>query len=190
MKMKISLCVIAIICAVCGFAYSACDLCVNKIGIGTTSPPSEKFHLLDADGQIYSNGSSLNLQRSTDISPITGFLFEIYKSRGSVGNETNVSSGDIIGQYDFYYHNEVPTLGARWGVQMDNSISATKLWFAVANRAEFLMNMKIEGDLKLDNSNITCIMMRDTDDAGWTECNTLNGSLTCSIDADGICDGS
>ena len=35
-----------------------------------------------------------------------------------------------------------------------------------------------------------CLMFRDTDNSGWTECNALNGVLTCSVDADGICDGS
>jgi hypothetical protein len=35
-----------------------------------------------------------------------------------------------------------------------------------------------------------CLMFRDTDNAGWTECFTLNGTLTCTIDTDGICDGS
>ena len=35
-----------------------------------------------------------------------------------------------------------------------------------------------------------CLMFRDTDNAGWTECNALNGILTCSLDADGVCDGS
>jgi hypothetical protein len=34
-----------------------------------------------------------------------------------------------------------------------------------------------------------CIMMRDTDDAGWTECFTLNGVMSCTTDADGVCDG-
>lgn len=33
-----------------------------------------------------------------------------------------------------------------------------------------------------------CIMLRDTDDAGWTECDALDGTLSCSVDADGICD--
>ena len=35
-----------------------------------------------------------------------------------------------------------------------------------------------------------CLMIRDTDVAGWTECFTLNGVLSCTIDADGLCDGS
>lgn len=35
----------------------------------------------------------------------------------------------------------------------------------------------------------SCVMWRDTDDAGWTECFALNGTLSCTTDADGVCDG-
>jgi len=166
------------------------DLIVNgKLGIGTTSPV-KKFELLGARGLFSSDAEAMNLQRSADTSPITGFLFEIYKSRGSVGSETNVLGNDVIGQYDFYYHDSVPVLGARWGAAMDNSTTATKFFFENADRAHFKLDVNIDGSLTLDNGGVTCIMMRDTDDAGWTECNSLDGALTCSVDADGICDGS
>lgn len=33
-----------------------------------------------------------------------------------------------------------------------------------------------------------CIMLTDTDNAGWTECKALNGTLSCATDADGVCD--
>lgn len=42
--------------------------------------------------------------------------------------------------------------------------------------------------LKLNGSGGGCMMIRDTDDAGWTECDALDGVLSCSIDADGVCD--
>lgn len=38
-------------------------------------------------------------------------------------------------------------------------------------------------------TNVGCMILRDTDDAGWTECFALNGVLSCTIDADGVCDG-
>lgn len=44
------------------------------------------------------------------------------------------------------------------------------------------------GQLTLDGSTGGCIMLRDTDDAGWTECDALDGTLSCSVDADGVCD--
>ena len=44
------------------------------------------------------------------------------------------------------------------------------------------------GQITMDGSTGGCLMLRDTDDAGWTECDALDGVLTCSIDADGVCD--
>lgn len=44
------------------------------------------------------------------------------------------------------------------------------------------------GQFTLDGSTGGCIMLRDTDDAGWTECDALDGVLSCSIDSDGVCD--
>lgn len=41
-----------------------------------------------------------------------------------------------------------------------------------------------------DLSSPTFIMFRDSDDAGFTECGALNGSISCAIDADGVPDGS
>lgn len=44
------------------------------------------------------------------------------------------------------------------------------------------------GQFTLDGSTGGCIMLRDTDDAGWTEIDALDGVLTATIDADGLCD--
>lgn len=33
-----------------------------------------------------------------------------------------------------------------------------------------------------------CLMFRDTDNAGWTECKFLDGVMSCATDADGVCD--
>ena len=45
-----------------------------------------------------------------------------------------------------------------------------------------------KGQVTIDGSTGGCLMIRDTDDAGWTQCSTLNGVMTCSVDSDGICD--
>lgn len=44
------------------------------------------------------------------------------------------------------------------------------------------------GQLTLDGTTGGCIMLQDTDGAGWTECDALNGVLTCETDGDGVCD--
>ena len=33
-----------------------------------------------------------------------------------------------------------------------------------------------------------CLMFRDTDNAGWTECKFDDGVMSCGTDADGVCD--
>lgn len=43
------------------------------------------------------------------------------------------------------------------------------------------------GQITFDGSSGGCLMLRDTDDAGWTKCTALDGVLTCTTDADGIC---
>lgn len=45
------------------------------------------------------------------------------------------------------------------------------------------------GGLRIENGANSCFILRDTDDAGWTECCALNGVLSCGIDADGLIDG-
>ncbi len=50
-------------------------------------------------------------------------------------------------------------------------------------------NLTVPGDIISGASGAGCLMMRDSDDAGWSECSTLNGTLACTIDTDGVCDG-
>ena len=42
--------------------------------------------------------------------------------------------------------------------------------------------------ITIDGTTGACLMLQDTDGAGWTECDALNGTLSCSTDADGVCD--
>lgn len=46
----------------------------------------------------------------------------------------------------------------------------------------------VTGQVRMDGDTGGCLMIRDTDNAGWTECDALDGALTCSIDLDGICE--
>jgi hypothetical protein len=46
------------------------------------------------------------------------------------------------------------------------------------------------GKLQIGGPTIAgCIMLGDTDRGGCTECFALNGALTCTTDADCLCDG-
>ena len=42
--------------------------------------------------------------------------------------------------------------------------------------------------MTIDGTTGACFMLQDTDGAGWTECDVLNGTMSCSTDIDGICD--
>lgn len=50
-------------------------------------------------------------------------------------------------------------------------------------------NLTVPGSITTGTSGASCMMYRDTDDAGYTECFWLNGVQSCTIDADGTCDG-
>lgn len=43
------------------------------------------------------------------------------------------------------------------------------------------------GCVRADGAVGGAVMLRDTDDAGWTECTALNGTLSCTTDPDGLC---
>jgi hypothetical protein len=185
MKIKISLCVIAIISAVCGFAYSACDLCINdlkvdgKLGVGTDTPTRTVQIISDSTGQlrfgasgnqelfVHDTARTVRLRIKTELASTGDAIIRL--------ENENADVADII----LYDNGEVEL--SRGSVAF---ITFTE------NHVEMGKNTLIEGDLRLDNAESTCIILRDTDNAGWTECNTLNGSLSCTVDSDGICDGS
>lgn len=68
--------------------------------------------------------------------------------------------------------------------------SAGNLGIGTASPASMLAVNKGTGvgQITLDGSTGGCLMIRDTDDAGWTECDYLDGVETCTVDADGVCD--
>jgi len=43
------------------------------------------------------------------------------------------------------------------------------------------------GAIRLDGSSGGCIMVRDTDDSGWSKGTLLDGAITWATDADGVC---
>jgi hypothetical protein len=43
------------------------------------------------------------------------------------------------------------------------------------------------GSVKFNNGSSTCLMVRDSDDLGWSKLTVLNGVLTVAEDADGVC---
>lgn len=65
----------------------------------------------------------------------------------------------------------------------------------LSSKKDLLVEGKIEAQSTVygtsfnATSGIGCLMMTDTDSAGYTECTFLNGVMSCGTDADGVCDG-
>jgi len=56
------------------------------------------------------------------------------------------------------------------------------------NGGEFLFkNNDSTSTIKIDGERGGCLIFRDTDNSGWTQCNALNGIITCQTDTDGKC---
>jgi len=82
-------------------------------------------------------------------------------------------------------------------VQNDTSGSGAAYSFAGSNSSWSYIgdtgNMTIDagtgfGQYTADGSSGGCLMVRDTDDAGWSKGKLLDGSVTWATDTDGICD--
>lgn len=133
----------------------------DNVGIGTSSP--EKKLVLagaDSDMRIKSTTSSVHgeLQFFSDL----GESFNI-----GVGGSTTSPASEAF---------------------FENVISGAPVNF-ISNAGRFGFNAGTgTGQITIDGDTGGCLMFQDTDNAGWTECDALNGSLTCSTDADGICD--
>jgi hypothetical protein len=66
-------------------------------------------------------------------------------------------------------------------LEVQDSVAGNVTVSVAANNAGF-------GVFKASGTLGGCLMIEDNTGNGWTKCTTLLGVLTCSIDADGICD--
>lgn len=79
------------------------------------------------------------------------------------------------------------------------TLSGVSAYFLAAGASTQAPLLTVENDIPTtqsfsDSLYITggagsCIMLRDSDDAGFSECQVLNGTMSCATDADGVCDG-
>lgn len=85
---------------------------------------------------------------------------------------------------------ESSTTSIQFDVNSDSYINAGNLGIGTSvPQSKIHMNGATGvGQLTLDGDTGGCLMFRDTDNGGWSECDILDGTMSCSTDTDGICD--
>ena len=127
-------------------------------------------------------------------------------TRGYMGVE--IGAGNLVtgsGANDMVFRNAGASNAFRWGVgsamKMTLSLDGF-LGIGTASPTSKLEVLTASGNNVVASSSTAsgfgvflavgtsggCLMIRDTDNAGWIECTALNGTLSCAIDADGVCD--
>lgn len=127
---------------------------------------------------------------------------EITRGTIDISDDTNLAvgiginlTGDTI-TYDGTY-NEISNPTANTEIEFAGftnswtSTGSSGTLFEIGNATNgALLDLDKSGTLTIGEGNVGCIMLVDTDQAGFTECFALNGSINCTTDADGVCDGS
>ncbi len=160
----------------------------GKVGIGNTAPAV----LLDVRGSAYvgdGSGGYLTLAADAATSFIGGSDYrpvsvisngDAYMVLDSDNNDSDTKKFQINkNNYNPASGVGVFTVLESGNVGIGNSAPAASLVIDEGTGV---------GQITLDGSTGGCLMFRDTDDAGWSECDLLDGVMTCSTDADGVCD--
>lgn len=158
----------------------------DMVGIGT-STPTYKVHIADATG---SEQNLLLLERIND--PADNTIAAIVSGTAGIAG-INFGDTDADNRAGIRYDNSGEDLSFKVNGVSNRVVFENDGDVGIGNSTP---NTKLSLDgtgnigIKIDGSSGGCLMIRDTDDAGWTECFVLNGVMSCTIDADGICDGS
>ncbi len=154
------------------------------VGIGTTSP-TEQLHL---DGSL---GSGMQFTRTTHGTDQTlGYILfgnvDLDKTLiALIGSEDGATG--TAGKFQIQTQAAGGSLATAMTVASDGNVG-----IGTTSPSSILAIDKGTGwgQITSDGSSGGCLMLRDTDDAGWTECSVLDGTMSCSTDDDGVCDGS
>jgi len=160
----------------------------GNVGIGTDNPGT-KLHMSSGTATFDGVTSSVTIGSGVSLGKLTIYQNGYTKTDGiavmDAGSNTGIrlyNSGATLGRID--------TGGTAADDLAINSGGAGRVGIGVAptlGRLHIDVGTGV-GQVTLDGSTGGCIMLRDTDDAGWTECDALDGTLSCSVDADGVCD--
>jgi len=100
------------------------------------------------------------------------------------------SNDDSVGTSELFDGNNTPSQDFCVTVATDDT---TMLNYRLCNATADTITSTLANPVTLTSGGLTtvgCLMMYDTDLGGWTECFVLNGTMNCTSDNDGICDGS
>jgi len=165
------------------------------VGIGVTNPTG----ILHVDG-----GTAAAEANGTDIN-ITAQSGGTFSGDSTLGGDINITSGDspadfgLSGDLNFFTPNAFATGGMNWTIGdagsstvgdfiFDGGDGATDDFdsdFIITN-ADFILGEDdsiASSTLMLGNTESTnagCLVIEDTDSAGFTYCTALNGTLTCN----------
>lgn len=150
----------------------------GKVGIGATSP-QEKLH-------VSNNGSGMVLEG-------TNHFYIDWRPQSYASGRKAYTGFASASTNDFTIAAEVGNLILlpTSNVGIGTSSPASKLEVVTASGNNIVASSSTASGFGVFHAHGTsggCLMIRDTDNAGWTECKALNGTLSCGIDADGICD--
>ena len=149
----------------------------GAIGIGTTAP-MEDFHisggdlLLDNDYKVKFKDAAGTSRFFLTLS--NADVLEIYNNSG--GNGGPITFGPKTGGVEAARF----TADGRLGIGTISPVTALQIDEGAATTSKITIG---------DAASAACLMLGDTDEAGCTECTALDGTLTCTTDADCVCDG-
>ncbi len=159
----------------------------GNVGIGTWAPAFPlHMQFLDSTTGV-SNASSLMIKNS-DTTNNNGALIN-FRLKGSddagdyayawiFAQATNHTAATRAGLLSFYTSNSGnPTEKMR--IQADGNVG-------IGSTAPGQV-LDVTGGVRTKGASGGCIMLRDTDNNGWTKCTALAGVLTCTVSTTGLC---
>lgn len=170
----------------------------DRVGIGTPTPAT-KLHCSTCVLTLNGTGASINVGSGA------GAVVNITVGDALGGNDGVIraaagrslildggtSNGGVTIRNNAGGSNAIVVAGSSGNVGIGSSSPGAKLEALTASGNNVVASSSTAsgfGVIMLHGASGGCIMLTDTDNAGWTECKALNGTLSCATDADGICD--
>ena len=175
----------------------------GRLGVGGIDTPSAVLEVL-ADTSVSDGGTTEFSQIISKAHTVT------FASGTSLTNERDVqilaptyvgtAPGNLtITNAATFYIDAAPIVGAnstlnnRYALWSDSGVNRFDGFVDMAGSATVTGILTVgatsgASQITVNGPSGGCVMLRDTDNAGWTECDALDGTLSCSIDADGLCD--